>query len=96
MEKIFTISPRFALDHYLEILSLINLKENFTIEDLKNYLLGEIRNSKNPLYRRMCKRAVAIINAVISELLNHGLLVRENQTFGKTGNLSEFYHMLKK
>lgn len=43
----------------------------------------------------MCERALTIVDEVIDELVNHRLLVKENQIFKKTDNLSEFYYTLK-
>ncbi|MEM3882965.1 MAG: hypothetical protein QXO23_06245 [Candidatus Methanomethyliaceae archaeon] len=104
VEELFTsTSPKLLLDHYWNVLDLIGWrgfiepkdKEHFTISDLAEKLSKDIQGSENPFYTRMCSRSKAIIEAVVSELVSLGLLIKDGETLRKTDDFSKFYYVLK-
>ncbi len=105
MEEILAqIHPKFLLDHYWNILDLINWrvfvnledKECFNISDLRKKIKEEINSSSNPFQRRLCLRSEEVIEEVVTELMNAGLLIKEDEKFKKTYTLSKFCSLLKK
>ena len=98
------IHPKFLLDHYWNILDLINWrsfvnsedKEYFTISDLREKITEEINSPSNPFHLRICLRSKEVIEEVVSELVNAGLLIKEDGKFKKTDTLSKFCYLLKK
>jgi hypothetical protein len=103
-EILAQIHPKFLLDHYWNILDLINWrgfvnstdKEYFTISDLRDKITEEINSPSNPFHLRICLRSKEVIDEVVSELVNAGLLIKEDEKFKKTDTLSEFCYLLKK
>lgn len=103
-EILAQIHPKFLLDHYWNILDLINWrgfvnsedKEYFTISDLREKITEEINSPSNPFHLRMCLRSKEVIEEVVSELVSTGLLIKEEGKFKKTDTLSNFCYLLKK
>lgn len=103
-EILAQIHPKFLLHHYWNILDLINWrgfinsedKEYFTISDLGEKITEEINSSPHPFHLRMCLQSKEVIEEVVSELVNAGLLIKEDEKFKKTDNLSNFCYLLKK
>jgi hypothetical protein len=103
-EILAQIHPKFLLDHYWNILDLINWrgfvnsedKEYFTISDLGDKITEEINSSSDPVRLRMCLRSKEVIEEVVSELVNAGLLIKEDEKFKKTDTLSKFCYLRKK
>jgi len=103
-EILAQIPPKFLLDHYWNILDLINWrvfvtsedKEHFNISDLREKITEEINSSPHPFHLRMCLRSKEVIDEVVSEFVNAGLLIKEDEKFKKTDTLSEFCYLLKK
>ena len=103
-EILAQIPPKFLLDHYWNILDLINWrgfvnsedKEYFTISDLREKITEEINSPSNPFHLRICLRSKEVIEEVVSELVNAGLLIKEDEKFKKTDTLSKFCYLLKK
>ena len=103
-EILAQIHPKFLLDHYWNILDLINWrgfvnsedKEYFTISDLEEKITEEINSPSNPFHLRLSLRSKEVIEEVVSELVNAGLLIKEDEKFKKTDTLSKFCYLLKK
>ena len=85
-EILAQIHPKFLLDHYWNIVDLINWrsfvnsedKEHFTISDLEDKITEEINSSSNPFHLRISLRSKEVIEEVVSELVNAGLLIKED------------------
>jgi len=67
-EVFAVISPKLALDHYLTILSLIDWqlsiegKQNFTISDITDHLLGTLHGKDvSAFHRRVCSRSLGVV-----------------------------------
>ncbi|MBN1762871.1 MAG: hypothetical protein JW878_07355 [Methanomicrobia archaeon] len=103
-EILAQIPPKFLLDHYWNILDLINWrvfvnledKEYFTFSDLREKITEEINSPPNPFHLRISLRSKEVIEEVVSELVNAGLLIKEGEKFKITDNLSKFCYLLKK
>ncbi|HUV80223.1 MAG TPA: hypothetical protein VMW40_05300 [Candidatus Bathyarchaeia archaeon] len=103
-EILAQIHPKFLLDHYWNILDLINWrvfvnledKEYFTISDLREKITEEINSPPNPFHLRRSLRSKEVIEEVVSELVNTGLLIKEDGKFKITDILSKFCYLLKK
>lgn len=100
-----SVPPKFLLDHYLNVLYLINWggfvesedREHFTISNLAEKLLRDAQSyqSINPSYSRECSRSIAPIEALVNELVSLGLLIKHGEVFRKTSKFSQFYYLLK-
>lgn len=101
-EILAQIHPKFLLDHYWNMLDLINCfvnskdKEYFTISNLEEKITEEINSPSNPFHLRLSLRSKEVIEEVLNELVNAGLLIKEDEKFKKTDTLPKFYYLLKK
>ena len=103
-ELLASVPPKFLLDNYWKVLDTIRWqgltgfedREYFTISDLSEKILKEIRESENPFYARICSRSVDVIEEVVNQLVRVGLLIKEGDTLKKTDQFSDFYNMLKR
>jgi len=73
------------------------LKGFFTLSDIKEELLKEAHklHDENPIVSRIYVRSLDLIDNVISELVDLGLLVKENNIFRGTGDFIHFYCLLR-
>ncbi|RLG17931.1 hypothetical protein DRN63_02335, partial [Nanoarchaeota archaeon] len=103
-ELLASVPPKFLLDNYWKVLDTIRRQgltgfedgEYFTISDLSEKILKEIRESENPFYARICSRSVDVIEEVVNQLVKVGLLIKEGDTLKKVDQFSDFYNMLKR
>lgn len=101
-----TLPPKFVLDHYFEILSLIGWRAPLEFTDEKRMSLQEVKSSilrnadelkaENPCYSRLWLRSLDVAEEVVDTLLKEGLLVKEGETFHRSGGFWKAYYMLKK
>lgn len=102
IEKLLaSVPPKFLLDHYWEILSLISWRislksenEYFTISDLKEALRDF--TGENPIIHRKLSRAIGIVEDVVDVLVNAGLLLKKGEFLQKAKDFVKFYNSLDK
>jgi len=107
VEKLYAVlSPKFVLDHYFEILSLIGWRAQLEFDDEGKLNLSEIRDAilrnakeqsaKIPWYSRVWLRAFDVAEEAVNWLIEAGLLIKEGETFHKSQDFSQFYYLVKK
>lgn len=107
VEELFAaLPPKFVLDYYFEILSLIGWRAPLEFTDEKRMSLSEIRSSilsnanelkaKNPYHSRLWLRSLDVAEEVVDILLKAGLLVKEGETFQRSEGFLKACCMLKK
>ncbi len=96
------LSPKVLLDHYWEILDLIDWRlsfstssQEFTIDEIMTALSRDL-NIDNPYYRRKLIRVQKVLEDVISRLFNAGLIEKKDDNLVKTEEYSKFFNFLKK
>ena len=104
-EMLRVTSPKLVLDNYWNVLGLLEWRllregqpqeKNLTISDVTGFLSKELKKEGSPFYQRLCSRSMTVVENVVDELENSGLLIRENDSFQKSDKYSEFYRILKK
>ena len=96
-------SPKFLLDHYWEILDLIEWRlligserKFFTISELKEKILEDAQIGKSsPIRYRECIKSLKIADQIVNELEKLGLLLREGNILIKSDVYSDFFRFLK-
>ncbi len=99
------LPPKVILDHYWEVLNVIDWKtlliaesQEFTIKDIIAYFSKEIerkRNHEKDYYCKLLKEAKDVTEETIAYLTNVGLIKIDGDKLVKTREYSEFIKFLK-
>jgi len=104
VEVLSMIPPKFVLDHYWEVFDIIawrlevtqpNKGGYFTREDIAKYLLKKLRETDNPIVKRLYFRALIHLEALLNELVSLGLLVERNGMLCKSDEYLKTHRILK-
>lgn len=100
------LPPKFVLDHYFEFLGLMDWRAQLEFFDEKKLNLPEIKDAilrnaneqsaKIPWYSRVWLRSFDVAEEAFNSFLKAGLLIKEGETFHKSQDFSQFYHLVKK